>query len=111
MKKQIFYDNSEVIVMCDEKCHKAYGIQNRPKIQLSDHVDDVVYLADDELPHAPINPGTYEGGHAKPVNTLSIPNKWCVRECERCMMFDLNKEPRVNDYTSRVYNQPWKHIK
>ena len=31
MKKQITYCGQQVFVSCDEKCDKAWGINNRPK--------------------------------------------------------------------------------
>lgn len=71
-------------VNCDGNCKKAWGINSRPQVQLSDDVDDYEYLADCELAIAPDDPGTYEGGDAKPQSNSEFPNKWCVRECERC---------------------------
>lgn len=82
----ITYMSQKAKVACDGNCGKAWGVNTRPKRQLSDDPDDYVYLADSELGDAPINPGTYEGGHAKPESVAEFPNKWCVRECERCEM-------------------------
>lgn len=84
MEKMITYFGQQAKVNCDENCNKAWGINRRPKVQLSDDEDDYAYLSDDELGDAPENPGTYEGGQAKPIDKAGIPNKWCVRECERC---------------------------
>lgn len=84
MEKVIQYYGQSAKVACDEKCNKAWGINNRPKNQLSNDDDDYEFLADSELGEAPEDPGTYEGGHGKPYNKQGIPNKWCVRECERC---------------------------
>ena len=78
---------------CDGACSKAWGINNRPRLQLSDDVDDYEYLSDNDLGDAPLDPGTYEGGCAKPVDDSQRLNKWCVRECERCVsarMGELN---------------------
>lgn len=86
MEKIITYMGQAAKVACDEKCNKAWGINNRPYNQLSEADDDTELLSDDELGEAPEDPGTYEGGHAKPINKQGIPNKWCVRECERCVM-------------------------
>lgn len=36
-------------------------------------------------------------------------NKWCVRECERCSMFDPGEPVTIKDFSVRLYNQPWKH--
>lgn len=112
MEKIITYFGQDVKVARDEKCNKAWGICNRPKIQLSDGEDDIVYLSDDELEIAPIDPGTYEGGQAKPTLKTEIPNKWCVRECERCSMSkhgESHLPVELKDWTKRGYNQPWKH--
>jgi len=59
MKKEITWFGRKVILACDEKCNKAWGINCRPE-------NPANYLSDDELEEAPIDPGTYEGGHAKP---------------------------------------------
>lgn len=104
MEKIITYCYQQVKVACDEKCEKAWGINNRPKVNLSDDPDDYYYLADDEVGIAPQDPGTYEGSHAKPVNKEGIPNKWCVRECERCNMFDVDAPVVLTDFSKRVYN-------
>ncbi len=71
---------------CDRNCGKAWGINKRAKRQLSEDTDNYVYLTDDELGDAPINPGTYEGGFPKPLDPDEFPQKWCVRECERCVI-------------------------
>lgn len=81
MITEILYFGKTVYLSCDAKCNKAWGINSRPKVQLSDDEDDYVYVADSLLEEAPSDPGTYEGGHAKPTN--KIHNKWCARECER----------------------------
>lgn len=99
-------------VGCDEKCNKAWGIMLRPKEQLSDDDDDVVYLSDDELGDAPENPPIWEGGEGKPTCDSEKMNKWCVRQCERCVMTEYGKpdEPLIyKDWGVRRYNQPWKH--
>lgn len=109
MEKLIQYFGQTAKVVCDEQCDKAWGINNRPTISLSDNEDDYAYRSDNELGDAPANPGTYEGGQAKPVDKLDIPNNWCVRECERCSMSSPGKfnEPlKVKDFSERVYNIP-----
>lgn len=108
MEKQILYSGKTVTVGCDEKCDKAWGLNGRPKMQLSDEEDDYAFLSDDELGVAPENPGTSEGGECKPVNQTEIPNKWCVRQCERCV-FAENGKLNLPDFSKRIYNQPWKH--
>lgn len=77
--------------------------------ELSENEDDYAYLADDELGDAPEDPGTYEGDDAKPINKIGIPNKWCVRQCERCAMShpgEWNKPLPLPDFSNRVYNIP-----
>lgn len=78
-------------VICDRKCSKAWGINSRPKVQLSDDEDDYCYLADYELGSAPEDPGTLEDDDLKPISPNQFPNKWCVRECERCNMSNPNE--------------------
>jgi len=70
-------------LVCDGRCMKAWGINNRPKKQLSDHEDDYVFLADGVLGVAPADPGTAEGGDSKPTTIDERLNRWCARECER----------------------------
>ncbi len=100
------------VLCCDGNCSKAWGINTRSKIQLSDDVDDTVYLADDELGTAPEDPGTGEGGHAKPRNESERLNKWCARECERSMIVptaEFSDNLELRDFSRRVYNMPWLH--
>jgi len=107
MEKIIQYFEQPCKVVCDEKCNKAWGISNRPKEQLSEDPDDILWLSDGELGDAPTDPGTYEGGHAKPTSPAQIPNKWCVRECERCAMSrpgESGKPLAPKDWSNRVYN-------
>ncbi len=107
--KQIRWFGSEVTLACDGKCTKAWGLNCRPKVELDpSEPDDVAWLADDELGDAPQDPGTYEGGHAKPEGPHEM-NKWCARECERSEIFDEGKEVTARDFSQRMYNQPWKH--
>jgi len=82
----IIYFGQPARVNCDRQCNKAWGRNNRPTIQLSDDEDDFAYLADSELGEAPDDPGTYEGDEGKPTSADQFPNKWCIRECERCNM-------------------------
>lgn len=89
-------------VCCDGNCEKAWGINNRPRVQLSD-----AELADSEVGTAPINPGTYEGSDAKPRSVMEFPNKWCVRECERCVMSkpcEFDQPLEIRSFEQRYYN-------
>lgn len=111
--KLIQYFGSPAAVACDAKCEKAWGINSRPREQLSKtNEDDYAFLADDELGIAPLDPGTYEGGDAKPLpyNDDKL-NKWCVRECERCAMYghiEKTKGPvaQLPDFSKRQFNIP-----
>lgn len=83
----ITYFSEKAKVCCDGKCNKAWGINNRPRfyLDINNHAD-FQWLADAELGEAPADPGTYEGSDGKPKSVSEFPNKWCVRECERCNM-------------------------
>jgi len=95
------------VILCDGNCHKAWGINNRPSVAFSDDPDDIAYLADGELGIAPDDPGTYEGGHAKPDASAGPgrQNKWCYRECERSISIARSESfRRPHDFTGRLYN-------
>lgn len=77
----IVYFGQRAKVACDGNCAKAWGRSQRPT---RDGEDD--YVPDAELGIAPVDPGTYEGEDSKPLSVTQFPNKWCVRECERCVM-------------------------
>jgi hypothetical protein len=111
IKKDIIYFGGACILFCDEKCNKAWGLNNRESVQLSDDEDDIEWLADDELREAPEDPGTYEGDHAKPRCDEDKLNKWCCRECERSKMVSKNEindetdfEALLNDFSVRIKN-------
>lgn len=104
----IAYFSQPARVACDRQCHKAWGINNRPRILLDpDNPDDYVFLADGELAAAPADPGTYEGGQGKPSTPDAFPNKWCVRECERCALSAPGESAlplALPDYSRRLFN-------
>lgn len=114
ISKEILYLGKQVILACDGKCDKAWGISNRETIQLDENdLDDIAYLSDNELDVAPKDPGTYEGTHAKPYNNSELLNKWCCRECERSSIFNIEEkdiEKKLKDFSNRVYNIPLKVI-
>ena len=112
ISREINWFGEKKILCCDGNCSKAWGINNRPEIQLSEDLDDTVYLADGELGTAPEDPGTYEGGHAKPRDESERLNKWCALECERSEIAseaDFSDGFQLPDFSRRVYNQPWLH--
>ena len=106
--KSILWMGKDMVLACDGKCDKAWGFNTRPKNQMSEDQDDVVYLADGELDKAPKDPGTYEGGHGKPKSPDEM-NKWCARECERSDMASSLDRIHLADWSQRLFNQPWKH--
>jgi hypothetical protein len=79
----VTYCGQPMKVNCDGLCAKAWGIECRPRVQLSEDEDDYAYLSDAELGTAPVDPGTEEGEDSKPLSVAEFPNKWCVRQCER----------------------------
>lgn len=106
-KKDIIYFGNSVVAACDGKCSKAWGLNSRKSVQLSDDEDDIAWLSDNELGVAPDDPGTYEGCDGKPINATSGEdlNKWCVRECERCNIFKRNEEIKLRTFNERLYNK------
>lgn len=106
-KATITYFGQKAKVACDCRCNKAWGMDNRPRIQLSDDEDDWAYLADPELGEAPIDPGTFEGWHRKPLSPDEFPNRWCVRQCERCVMSEIDRYDKplaLWNFDKRFYN-------
>ena len=97
IKKDIIYFGGAFVLFCDEKCNKAWGICSRENVQISDDEDDVEWLTDDELGEAPEDPGTYDGGHAKPTCDADKLNKWCCRTCERSEMIEKKKTVNFTD--------------
>ena len=90
LEQSIIAFGRPMVLRCDGRCDKAFGINGRPRRMLSDDPDDYVYLADSEVGVAPPpgqTIGLSEGGHLKPSATplvdASRMNKWCFRECER----------------------------
>lgn len=128
--KSITYFDQPATLVCDAQCDKAWGTSSRPRIYVddpeqqvinvgdhryperlqellgpkTDWLDNHVELADGELGVAPDDPGTYEGGHAKPHVPSERLNKWCARECERCLIVEDNEDFELRDYSVRQYN-------
>lgn len=106
LSKEIIFLGNKVVIACDEKCDKAWGLNCRPKVQLDPNdEDDFAFLADEELGIAPENPGTYEGSSSKPVDDSEKLNKWCCRECERCVMSNFAEDIKLRDFSKRLYNK------
>lgn len=111
LEKHITFCGQPARVACDGNCAKAWGQNRRPRIELSSNVDDYAWLADGELGLAPIDPGTYEGDQTKPalVTGPDDLNRWCVGECERCVMSlpgNIHEPLALRDFSHRVYNLP-----
>lgn len=109
----VTYFGNPAKVCCDGYCNKAWGREDRPRVQLSDESDHFEFLADGELGDAPQNPGTEEGGHLKPRSVREFPNRWCVRQCERCAMSKpgMYAEPlEVPKFDKRVPNREEKIV-
>jgi hypothetical protein len=106
LRKEIVYCSQAAILICDGLCSKAWGINNRPRVQLSDDEDDYAFLADGELGEAPRDPGTYEGDQAKPAGAKGPDdmNKWCARECERCLLLRPGDPEVLEDFSVRRRN-------
>lgn len=108
--KQVQAYGEQVIIACDGKCNKAWGVNCRPSVDLDGKNEDNNYMVPDgDLGEAPKDPGTYEGGHGKPYNAQSGEdmNKWCFRECERCEFYKVGEELKLKDFSKKRYNQPW----
>ena len=108
--KAITFFGRPCVLACDARCDKAWGINGRPRAFLSKDPDDYAYLADGELGSAPADPGTYEGGHAKPLTAEARLNKWCARECERSTTLSTpDIELALPNLSQRFLNMPHLH--
>ena len=121
MESIITFCGQQAKVNCDGNCNKAWGESTRPKhcfndpldVPGYDPIDDWCYLSDDEPGDAPSNPGSMEGFDIKPSSNKDFPNKWCVRECERCNMSSpgkFNDQLNVIDLSKRFYNYKSRRI-
>lgn len=115
LERQIRWFNRTCLLICDGRCDKAWGVNHRPRIYFDpEEPDDCAWLADGELGEAPVDPGTYEGGQAKPTRPEERLNQWCARECERSEILEVEEWPDLHehlpDFSVRRYNQPWKHL-
>ncbi len=87
LAKRVRYCGVEVLIVCDGKCEKAWGIATRAALtHYPDGAPDK-FVPDADLGTAPADPRTYEGDDAKPVSPSERLNKWCIRECERGQMY------------------------
>lgn len=99
-----------LVIACDARCDKAWGINNRPRVEFDPgEPDDYAFKPDQELGTAPDNPGTYEGGQAKPRSPEGRLNKWCFRECERSAEAATLERIELRDFSKPLYNMPSRH--
>lgn len=110
LRSEILYYGRRTVVACDRDCTHAWGCTLRPRSEtLSEDEDDFALLSDVEAGTAPEDPGTYEGGYGKPMQSLRH-NKWCVRECERSVKWPWGQpEKPLPDFSGRTYNIPSRH--
>jgi len=67
LEKEIVFLGRKTKVWCDGRCDLAEGLN-------------------------PPREDTAEGGHVWAIdNHKRFPNKWCVRECDRCEMLEYEK--------------------
>lgn len=107
--KAILYFGRPAALACDARCDKAWGINQRPRVEYGEE-DDFSWWVDQALGTAPIDPGTYEGGDAKPREPSERLNKWCARECERSIMVRQGELAALPDFSRPVYNMPLNHV-
>ena len=105
IQRPIIFFGQNATLACDARCEKAWGVQIRPRAELSDDPDEFEWKGDSELGSAPIDPGTYEGGHAKPRTDSERLNKWCARQCERSCIVKPGEPIDLPDLTFRVDNK------
>lgn len=114
-QKAIKFFDKACTLACDGQCHKAWGMNSRPKVLVGDpnDEDDFAYLADHELGFAPADPGTYEGldMEGKPAPRPELMNRWCARECERSEIVDAGEPFTLPDFDRRVYNRPSSRVR
>jgi hypothetical protein len=113
--KDIVAFGERLVIGCDKKCKKAFGLNGRPFVQLSEDENDIAWLSDSEVGIAPESGKTKihdEGGDRKPQpdNPESFLNRWCYRECERCASAEAGKELTLKDFSQRQFNIPSKYI-
>lgn len=113
VKREVTMYGERIILACDGRCDKAWGINGRPRALLSAKDDDNIFLPDSVLGTAP-PPGrtitTSEGFEPKPsagpLTDGTRMNKWCARECERCKRFKLDEPIVLRDMEAPRPNIP-----
>lgn len=113
IQRQIRFFGEDVVLACDGRCDKAWGINGRAEVLLSDKDDDHIYVPDSALGTAG-QPGTWEGGDGRPsdvpLRDSERMNKWCARECERSGIFGPKEEVIVPDLENPTPNIPGRPV-
>lgn len=108
ISKHIIWFERPAVLACDGRCDKAFGINGRPRTQLTSDPDDYIYRSDDEIGLAPppgetatLSEGSDMKPSAMPLQDGERMNKWCARECERSTLAELpdmvRPEPNMSD--------------
>lgn len=111
LKKQIRFFGEHVVLACDGRCDKAWGISGRARVRLSEDVDDYVYVPDSALGSAEY-PQTWEGlamegrPSDEPLADAERMNRWCARECERSGIYKLDEPLVLRDMENPRPNMP-----
>ena len=113
IQKQVRFFGEQVVLACDGRCDKAWGINGRARVLLSTKDDDHVLVPDSALGAAPPpgqTVGVAEGNDCKPS---AVPltdggrmNKWCARECERGGIYKLSEPLSLRDLENPRTNIP-----
>ncbi len=109
IQKQVRFFGKQVVLACDGRCDKAWGINGRARVLLSDKDGDDIFVPDSALGTAG-PPGTWEGGDGRPS---AVPltdgermNKWCARACERGDIYGLSEAIVLRDMENPTPNVP-----
>jgi hypothetical protein len=106
LARSIVFCGRSMVVACDGRCDRAWGVQERPRTALSPgDPDDFVWLGD-EHEDARTTPGrehlVSEGGDLRPSDVALSPgdsvlmNRWCARACERSVLVEVVLPDMVN---------------
>lgn len=111
LKKQIRFFGQDVVLACDGRCDKAWGINGRAQVRLGEDADDYVFVPDSALGSAEY-PQTWEGlamegrPSDEPLADAEQMNRWCARECERSGIFKLDEPVVLRDLENPCPNMP-----
>jgi len=113
LTKEVRFFGNQVVLACDGRCDKAWGINGRPVVLLSGDDDDNIHIPDSALGVAPAPGNTViltEGfgckPSAEPLAAVACMNRWCTRECERSCIFGLSDALELRDLENPRPNIP-----